>query len=154
MEERKIVVIIPSYKNSKWYERNLSSVLSQEYNNYRVIYTDDCSPDKTGELVEDFRDKNDFDNMEVIINKARVGAMENLYNMIHSCDDDEIVITLDGEDWFSHGKVLARVNQAYSDNNTWMTYGQYKDHPHGGHGCSVQIPAHITQRNAFRKYRW
>ena len=95
MEERKIVVIIPSYKNSKWYERNLSSVLSQEYNNYRVIYTDDCSPDKTGELVEDFRDKNDFDNMEVIINKARVGAMENLYNMIHSCDDDEIVIGSD-----------------------------------------------------------
>lgn len=154
MEERKIAIVIPSYQNSKWYERNLSSVLSQEYNNYRVIYTDDCSSDKTGEIVEQFKEKNNFDNLEVIKNKSRVGAMENLYNMIHSCDDDEIIITLDGDDWLSHEKVLSKINQVYSDGNTWMSYGQYKDHPHGGRGCSTQIPAHITQRNAFRKHRW
>jgi len=49
--EKPIVVVIPSYNNSKWCDWNLSSVFQQKYNNYRVVYIDDCSNDNTYELV-------------------------------------------------------------------------------------------------------
>ena len=51
---KKIVIIIPSFNNRQWYERNLTSVVAQEYDKFRVIYIDDCSSDGTGELVNDF----------------------------------------------------------------------------------------------------
>src|SRR5690242_10745172 len=35
---KKIAVTIPSYNNRRWYRRNLSSVLAQNYCNFRVIY--------------------------------------------------------------------------------------------------------------------
>lgn len=153
--EKKMVVVIPSYKNAQWYERNLNSALSQNYSNYRIIYTDDLSPDNTGELVDGFLNKhNQKKRVQLIRNNERKGALRNLYEMIHSCDDDEIILTLDGDDWFPHSKVLTRVNQAYSDDKTWMTYGQYKDYPHGGKGCSRQIPPNIINGVQYRQFGW
>lgn len=154
MEEKKIVVVIPSYKNSRWYEKNLKSVIEQQYDNFRAVYTDDCSPDGTGSLVEEYLSKNDNKKrVQLIKNTTRIGALENLYNMINSCEDDEIIVTLDGDDWLATDKVLDRVNQEYTS-DVWMTYGQFKEYPGDGAGCSVQIPKHIIQSQAFRRYRW
>src|SRR5215831_15554560 len=111
---KKITIIIPSYNNRQWYERNLSSVVAQDYRNFRIIYVDDCSSDRTGELVEQFiADCNAGSLIQLIRNPVHVGAMQNLYNTIPSCDDDEIVILLDGDDWFAHNGVLRKVNEVY-----------------------------------------
>jgi glycosyltransferase involved in cell wall biosynthesis len=41
--EKKIVVIIPSYNNAEFFLNNIDSVIQQKYENYRVLYIDDCS---------------------------------------------------------------------------------------------------------------
>jgi glycosyltransferase involved in cell wall biosynthesis len=152
---KKIAIVIPSYNNSQWYKHNLFSLCTQDYDNFRAIYVDDCSSDKTGELVEKFIEDNNLDNrIHLIRNPIRVGAMQNLYNMIHSCDDNEIVIILDGDDWFAHNGVLKKINAVYSDPNCWMTYGQYISWPDNVLGYSKQIPSHITETNNFRGYEW
>lgn len=53
-EQKPILVVIPSYNNCEWYFKNLSSVFDQEYENYSIIYINDNSSDKTGDLVEAF----------------------------------------------------------------------------------------------------
>ena len=53
-QEKPIVIVIPSYNNKDWYEKNLKSVLTQNYKNYRIIYLDDVSTDRTGELIKKF----------------------------------------------------------------------------------------------------
>ena len=86
---KKIAVIIPSHKNRQWYERNLSSVVAQDYHDFRVIYVDDCSSDRTGELVEQFiADGSSGNLIHLIRNPVRIGALQNLYNTLHMCDDD------------------------------------------------------------------
>jgi glycosyltransferase involved in cell wall biosynthesis len=152
---KKIAIVVPSYNNHQWYERNLRSLCVQDYDNFRAIYVDDCSSDKTGELVENFIKSNDLGKrIHLIRNSVRVGAMQNLYDIIHSCDDNEIVIILDGDDWFSHNGVLKKINAVYSNTNCWMTYGQYVSWPDNVIGYSKQIPLHITERNNFRGYEW
>jgi glycosyltransferase involved in cell wall biosynthesis len=152
---RKIVVVIPSYNNRQWYERNLFSVCSQDYDNYRAIYVDDCSSDETGDLVEKFIADNGLGmRIHLIRNPARMGALQNLYNTIHSCDDEEIVILLDGDDWFTHNGVLKKIDAVYSDPNCWMTYGQYESWPDTMTVYSRQIPHDITETNNFRGYEW
>jgi len=154
-KEKKMVIVIPSYKNAQWYEKNLKSALSQNYPSFRIIYTDDVSPDNTGELVEKFLEKNDHKKrVKLIRNTERKGALHNLYDMIHSCEDDEVILTLDGDDWFPHANVLTRVNHEYTNNGAFMTYGQYRGHPHKDLGCSIPIPKNIISRGTYRQFRW
>ena len=152
---KRIAVVIPSYNNRQWYKHNLFSLCTQDYDNYRAIYIDDCSSDKTGELVEKFiTDNNLGDRIRLIRNPVRVGAMQNLYNAIHSCDDHEIIVVLDGDDWFAHNGVLKKIVKMYSDPNCWMTYGQYISSSDNMPGYSKEIPSHIIETNNFREYEW
>jgi glycosyltransferase involved in cell wall biosynthesis len=153
---KKIAVVIPSYNNHPWYARNLSSVVAQDYQNFRVIYVDDCSSDGTGELVEQFiADTNSGNLIELIRNPARLGALQNLYNTIYLCDDNEIVILLDGDDWLAHDGVLKKVNEVYADPDCWMTYGQYRSWPDDTTGYySREIPSDIIEANNFRESEW
>src|SRR5579863_2332455 len=152
--EKPFVIVIPSYNNQKWYIRNLQSVLSQNYSNFRVIYTDDCSPDHTGDLVEEYLAQYDFDEkISLIKNITRRGALHNLYTMIHSCDDDEIIVTLDGDDWFPDNDVLTRLNTVYSSDEIWLTYGQFQLHPSKIRGWACSMPDYIVENNAFRDFQ-
>ena len=66
-------IIIPSYNNakSKIYLRNLDSIFMQDYQNYRVLYIDDKSPDKTGYFVNEYvkAKKIPENKVKVIINE-------------------------------------------------------------------------------------
>jgi len=152
-QEKKIVIVIPSYNNKDWYERNLDSVLGQDYMNYRIIYTDDVSTDGTGELVAAYKQKYDVQNKITLVrNKKRQGALYNLYRMIHTCDGDAIIVTLDGDDWFPDDQVLKRLNTIYSADEVWLTYGQFQMYPHGTMGWATAMPEEIVKNNAFRDF--
>ena len=125
--EKKLVVIIPSYNNERYYKQNLDSVFNQGYKNFRVIYTDDASTDNTYSLVKEYIQANGYeDKITLLHNDSNQGAMYNVYHMIHQCEDDEIVVCVDGDDWLSTNKALQRINQAYHDPNVWVTYGNYQ----------------------------
>lgn len=137
--EKPMVIVIPSYNNESWYKQNLDSVFGQKYTNYRVIYINDCSTDRTYQLVCDYINQNNFgDRVTIINNQKNLGALANLYNAIHSCLDQEIIISLDGDDGLAHERVLARVNEAYADSSTWLVYSQF-----------VMWPANQTGWNSF-----
>jgi len=152
---KKMAVIIPSYNNRQWYQRNLSSAVAQDYQHFRVVYVDDCSSDGSGELVERFITDRRLGNLiHLTRNPVRVGALQNQYNTIHLCDDDEIVILLDGDDWFAHNRVLTKINEVYANSDCWMTYGQYRSWPDDMMGYSREIAPGIIDDNNFREAEW
>lgn len=154
ISEKPMVVIIPSYENEQFAEKNLSSVFNQKYENYRVLYIDDCSKDNTynkvQQIVKQFKQSN---RTNIIHNNENRGAMANWYTSIHSCDDDEIIIQLDGDDWLENDQVLAYINNVYSDPNIWMTYGQFREFPSNIIGYEYSLPfSHaVITSNSFRK---
>lgn len=150
----KFVILIPSYKNQDWCEKNLASAAGQNYENYRIIYIDDASLDNTGTLVTNYIKDKQIGNIKLIQNTERQGALKNIYDAVHSCDDDEIIVTLDGDDWLAHPNVLSKLHTMYSDPNCWMTYGQYRSWPDMAIGCSMQIPNNVIDSNGYRGYRW
>lgn len=153
-QEKAMVVVIPSYNNARWCEKNLASVLAQNYSNYRVIYVDDCSKDDTYQKVKQFIDEhNAWDKVTLIGNKERCGAMANWYNTIHNhCKDEEIVINVDGDDWLANDDVLQRVNQEYQNKDVWLTYGQFVEYPYGKECGYVGFPREVIENNYFREY--
>jgi len=153
--EKPIVVIIPSYKNAQWYTYNLDSVFAQNYENYRVIYLDDCSPDGTGDLVEAFiKLRKQEDRVTLFKNKVRVGALANIYNAVHMSDTKSIIVTLDGDDWLAHCNVFQMLNEAYEDSNVWLTYGQFRQFSDDLIGFCEAFPKEIIDNNNYRSYKW
>ena len=153
--ERPITIIIPSYNNSAWYKKNLDTLFQQKYDNYSVVYIDDCSTDNTAQLVEEYiKISNQSHRVTLIKNKIRKGALHNLYDAIHACEDHTIIITYDGDDWFAHDTVLETINDAYKDNNIWLTYGQYQVYPDKTIGQCRTIPDSVIQSKNYRKYPW
>lgn len=153
--ERPMAIIIPSYQNEKWYKRNLNSIVRQKYNNWRVVYIDDCSSDGTADYVSQYIQDRHLENKIVLIkNEQRQGALANLYYAIHSCADNEIIVTVDGDDWLAHDNVLSIVNGVYARANAWLTYGQYRTFPKGFIGGNKRLPINVIRRGDYRSSSW
>ncbi|MDR3645986.1 MAG: glycosyltransferase family 2 protein [Candidatus Babeliales bacterium] len=153
IQNKHFVIIIPSYNNKYWFQRNLDSVITQNYDDYEAVYIDDASKDKTAELVEQYiKERNLQDKIKLIKNTQNKGALHNLYDAIHNCKPTDIVITLDADDWFAKNNVLSLLNNIYQDTNVWMTYGNYVDYPTYTHGSAQQVPHEIISDNNFRNY--
>jgi glycosyltransferase involved in cell wall biosynthesis len=155
-EHKPFVIIVPSYNNGEWAERNLRSIVSQKYDNYRVIYIDDASTDGQLKIVNDFLTFYQVEHrFEVIHNLSNKGACENIYNAIQSCLDGEIVVILDGDDWFAHDRVLERLNEIYANPNVWLTYGSYIEYPSYTYtvaNFAQLVPEKILEKNSVREY--
>ncbi|HSX03456.1 MAG TPA: glycosyltransferase family A protein [Rhabdochlamydiaceae bacterium] len=156
-EEKPFVIIIPSYNNGAFVEKNLRSVFSQNYKNYRVIYIDDHSADdtflKAKNLTTDMQQTN---RTTLIRNEQNQGALANLYNAIHSCHDYEIVVLVDGDDFLAHEQVLSILNQNYQDPEVWMSYGNFLDYPTYQQNpvrCK-ELSDWVIRNNSFRKHEW
>lgn len=146
-KEKALVVIVPSYNNETYCEKNIRSILEQNYTNYRVVYVDDCSNDSTMSRVLDcVRQMDQTGRFTYVRNTENVRALKNVYDIVHTCPDDAIIVLVDGDDFLSHPDVLKRINQAYCDEEVWMTYGQYVTYP--GYKIDVEegyIPQHIKK---------
>ena len=154
LPQKPMVVVITSFNNSKWVQKNLTSVFSQDYTNYRVIYIDDASSDETANFVKSIcRDKPQECSFLYIRNNARKGGLCNLYEAVSKCKDDEIIVNLDGDDWFANREVLNIVNKAYSKQDVWLTHGTLIEYPQNVLGWSRPIPKKLVKKNDFRSYR-
>lgn len=183
VHEKPIVVIIPSYNNQEWFKRNLGSVISQNYSNFRVIYINDCSRDDTGKCVQDYLRKSkvdcaivNFDSKNskdikaaiasfgkevnqqkrfftLVNNVQRCGALENLVRAIYSCKNKEIIVTVDGDDWLFDTNVLKKLNEIYSTGDVWLTHGSLIHYPKWYLGWSEPIPPEVVQSNSFRQFK-
>ena len=153
--EKPIVVLTTSYNNKDWARFNIESICNQDYNNFRLIYIDDASVDNTADIVESFALAHPKKiSFQLIRNAQRLGALENIYHAIHErCLDEEIIVSLDGDDWFYDNQVLKRIDAVYSLQPVWLTHGTIIEFPHNKLGWSIPIPNDIIASHAFRSYR-
>jgi glycosyltransferase involved in cell wall biosynthesis len=150
-----IAVVVLSYNNNAWYKKNMSSILTQDYENFSVVYADDNSPDGTAKLVEDYVNQiNPAQPVTVIQNQERLRALGNMYKTINALPDETIVVLVDGDDWLAHNHVLSLVNKIYNKYDAWMTYGSFIPVPDYPFVVQPSITAKaMSQGTAPRKAR-
>lgn len=153
-EQKRFVFIICSRSNARWVEKNLHSAFMQDYprDKFRFIYFDDNSPDGTADLVFAYvTARNEWDRFILIRNDTWQSIMLNHYRAAYLCDDDEIIVHLDGDDFMKHDKVLWLLNKVYNKWDVWLTYGQYENWPVPELGFSIDVPQHMAEQNQFRE---
>ncbi len=124
-KEKFFIILIASYNNADYYKKNIDSVLQQKYSSYLAVYMDDMSTDKTYDLVKDHLAEYDVDKHFLLIkNQKKKYCLKNYIDAIHSfCPDNTVLVTLDGDDWFAHEKVLSFLNNVYQNQNIWLAHG-------------------------------
>jgi glycosyltransferase involved in cell wall biosynthesis len=120
----KIKVLVPVYNAENYIEKCINSLLSQNFNNYEIIITDDCSTDSTYLKILGYKNNK---NIHIKKNNKRIGsALDNIIFMIKNfTEKNDIIVLVDGDDWLYNDEVLSKISEIYMDKNIWMTYGQF-----------------------------
>ncbi len=154
-EEKPIVIITASYNNKDVYKKNLFSIFSQEYDNWKLIYIDDCSTDGTADLVEKFVSEHGQENHFTLIrNSERKRQLYGQYHAIQSCPKDAIIVILDGDDWLAVSWALAYINEMYQTKDVWLTYGQFIYSSSHYIGYCLPLPSDLWPKKSIRTLSW
>ncbi len=130
LKNNPFAIVVVGYNNGATVAKTLASVFSQKYENYRLIYIDDASNDGSFDLARDLiYESEQIAQVTLVQNERRLGTLANIARAVDTCQNEEIVVILQGEDWLAHEWVLQRLNGYYADPDLWLTYGQYMDFP-------------------------
>lgn len=153
-QDKHFKIITASYNNSEWYQKNLMSLFVQTYPNWHLVYIDDCSTDGTGSLVEQFITDHQMEKKVTLVkNPTRQGHLANQYQAIHACDEQDIIVILDGDDWLAHDGVLSYLNTLYKETDVWLTYGQFWYWKRNKKGICKPLPLEILQQGKVRSHK-
>ncbi len=118
------VIVVLGRDNGMHVEKTLRSVLSQNYDNFRVVYIDDGSSDGSFLQARDIAyGSGKAERVLLLKNKEPLGEFQNLIHVAEHCKSDEILVVVDGDDLLSHDWVLSKLNQYYANPDLWMALG-------------------------------
>lgn len=149
-------IIVPFYNVEKWIRVCIKSVMAQDYKNFECVLIDDASTDGTVEIVEQ-QIKSDS-RFSLIKNQTNVGALENIFKAIQKSNpsDEDVIVTLDGDDWFASKNVLSTLLRYYKEKDCWLTYGSHILYPSGQKSkfCEKPVPKKIIKNKSYRSSPW
>ena len=92
----KISIVTTAYNIEDFIENCINSLLSQTYKNIEIILVNDCSTDRTMDIINTFDDE----RITVLNHEYNMGAGWARRHGIEAASG-EYVITIDGDDWIS-----------------------------------------------------
>jgi len=121
-----IIILTTLYNAENYIGKCIKSIKKQKNTDYKCFILNDLSTDLSSEIAEELI-KGD-DKFVLINNKEKMyqpGNYNQIINGDYNIKDDDIIVELDGDDWFPDENVLDRVLAAYSDGKTWITNGSF-----------------------------
>jgi len=143
-------IIVPVYNSESWIVKCLESIIKQDFKDWQAVVIDDNSSDMTLEKIKEVIKQNNMsDHFKVLKRTSNVGALENIVSGIKTIckDDDDIIITVDGDDWLKGTDVLTYLNEVYNKDKVWMTYGSFESESGLHNNFCKQIKSVDTYRN-------
>jgi glycosyltransferase involved in cell wall biosynthesis len=131
-------VVISPQRNANNFVVNCISSVAQQSIVPRHIIIDDCSSDETAKILSDVASR--YSHTEVVLNDDRKYRLENIYDTVQSLCDDDVVLLLDGDDWFGYTNVVEKVLEKYSDQRVEYVYTNWQYSHAPILGISKKIP--------------
>ena len=141
MEKKaKVSVLVPFYNVEKYVGRCVESLFSQTYSNIEYVFVNDCTPDNSMDIINEYIDKFNVRNKCVIINhEVNKGISASRNDCLDNATGDYILF-IDSDDYIDKDMVELLVKAAIENNADISGCGyieEYKDH-------SVEMPQRYT----------
>ena len=102
----KLSIIIPAYNVELYVEKCINSILTQNFQDYRVYVVDDCSTDRTASIVKKFVD---LDSRIVYLKTPENSGPSVSRNCGLSISKGEYLTFIDADDWYSEQYSLQKM---------------------------------------------
>lgn len=138
MENQLISIVVPVYNVAPYLAKCLDSICCQSYTNWELILVDDGSTDRTGEICDDYSQKDERIKVVHIPN----GGVSHARNIALYLAKGEWITFVDGDDWTGED-YLQNLYEPISENNQIEFVQGACQNFRDGQGCS------ITQQFSF-----
>lgn len=95
----KISVIVPVYKVEKYINQCIDSILAQTFSDFELILVDDGSPDKCGEICDEYAKKDSRIHVIHQENGGLSAARNTGIDWANANSDSEWITFIDSDDW-------------------------------------------------------
>ena len=132
MEQNILVsILVPFYKVEKYVGRCVESLFTQTYKNIEYVFVNDCSPDRSMEVINDYIDKYDIaDKCKMIIHDKNLGISASRNDCLDNMTGDYFLF-IDSDDYIDEDMVELLVDAALKENADISGCGyieEYADH--------------------------
>lgn len=141
-----VSIIIPVYNAEKFLDDTINTVLNQTYQNFEVIFVNDCSTDKSINIIKKYNDK----RIKLISNKTNSNAAITRNNGIKEAKGRYICF-LDADDLWDKEKLKKQVN-FMKENDYAFSFTGYEFADSNGNpiGKKVFVPKKISYKQALK----
>ena len=123
MKKNPLVSIVITTKNyGVFLNKSFESVISQSYKNLEIYLVDDCSKDKSKNILKNLKKK--YPKIKILLNKKNLG-LQKISNKILKICKGKYFLRLDADDWLKVNAIKNMIN-VFKDNKTvGAVYGNY-----------------------------
>lgn len=121
-----VSVLMTVYNREKYIAEAIESVLASSYSNFELIIVDDCSSDKSVEIAQSYKTKDD--RIKVYVNKNNLGQFKNR-NKATSYAKGEYIKYLDSDDIiYPYGlQVMVEAMEQFPEAAYALSFGKVHD---------------------------
>jgi glycosyltransferase involved in cell wall biosynthesis len=154
--EPTVSVMVPTYNQEKYLLRAIESILKQTYGQIEVIVSDDCSTDRTEDLVRDYMRSSHDTRIKYFRNDRNLGILRNYHQTLSRAQGD-YVINLDGDDFFVNNEFLkTSVDRLEADQSLGLVFADYCEFQEST-GTKINIrnhacPPRLTDKEFFSRF--
>ena len=99
MQNNLVSIAMATYNGEKYLREQLDSIYNQTYKNIEVIVCDDCSSDKTVEILKEYSER--F-GLKYFINEKNLGYVKNFEKAISLCNGEYIALSDQDDIWLEN----------------------------------------------------
>lgn len=125
MQDIMFSVVVITYNQDKYISQTLDSILKQEHGyKYEIVIGDDCSLDKTKQIIEEYVEKYP-EIIKPLYNNPNKGLIKNYFNVINHCNG-KYIMECAGDDYWLPGKVKKQIEFMEANPDIGMCYTKAK----------------------------
>ena len=94
--QEKIDVLMATYNGEKYVKEQIESILNQTYKNIRLIISDDCSTDKTRDILKQYEQN---DKIKIFYQEKNLGYIKNFEFLLKQVENDLYMLSDQDDVW-------------------------------------------------------
>lgn len=118
--KKKLSVFIITYNQESYIQQCIESALNQNFDNYEIVISDDCSTDKTQQICEHYQQKYP-DLIRYIRRDVNLGLTKNWVETLKLCRGEYVAICEGDDYWIDENKLYSQVEFLDSNPNYVIT---------------------------------
>ena len=147
-----LTIAVAVYNTGKYLRECLDSVVNQTYQNLEIICVNDCSTDKSLEILEEYAAK---DKRIKIINNEKNLGLGIVRNIGMDAAHGEYILFIDSDDWLDLTACEKLITKAKENDSDVVFYGAYQvngnEKKELKNFCDVSCPLSLEDRKVLLK---